>query len=150
MPYIILNQALSWIWMQFLRWETLCVSRLSIIKNLKSSSTQTFWWKAEEFVLKRQDYRIPVGNLAKITSCSRSTLHRACIAATGDPPIVRLRSLRMEQGQNLLAITPISIADIAKDLGYSRPQEFSREFKSQVGMSPSLFRQAHHNVYNVL
>lgn len=49
--------------------------------------------------------------------------------------------LRIEQSQNLLKNTVLSVTDIAFECGYSSLQHFSMVFKKKVGTSPSKYRQ---------
>ncbi len=48
---------------------------------------------------------------------------------------------RMERACALLQASPRSVADIALDLGYASPFDFSTQFRRQLGISPSHYRQ---------
>lgn len=52
-----------------------------------------------------------------------------------------LTNIRMRQGENLLAHTALSIADISEKLGYKNPETFIRAFKKSAGCNPTDFRK---------
>lgn len=53
-----------------------------------------------------------------------------------------LASLRMDKARHLLRTSPLSIAEISAQVGYSDPNYFSRAFSKTYGMSPTEFREA--------
>lgn len=52
-------------------------------------------------------------------------------------------SIRLQHGENLLLLTPLSIAEISEKLGYKNPETFIRMFKRYHKMSPSQYRKQH-------
>lgn len=52
-----------------------------------------------------------------------------------------LTSIRLQQGENLLIHTPLSIADISDKLGYMNPETFIRAFSRIYHMSPTQYRR---------
>lgn len=60
----------------------------------------------------------------------------------GMPPMQYVTKRRMGEAQTLLMDTNLAIADIADQLGYGNPWNFSTAFNKLVGMSPSQYRQA--------
>lgn len=59
----------------------------------------------------------------------------------GSSPIDYFIRLRMEQARQMLEVTPMSVKEIAAELGYRDPFYFSRIFKSVTGVAPSDYRQ---------
>jgi two-component system, response regulator YesN len=53
-----------------------------------------------------------------------------------------LHGIRMEKACEMLADNSYKMYDIAYYLGYDNPKNFSRAFKSSMGMSPSKYREA--------
>ncbi|MDF3125968.1 AraC family transcriptional regulator [Rheinheimera sp. 1928-s] len=60
----------------------------------------------------------------------------------GVPPRVYLTQLRMEKACELLALTDLSITEVALKIGYSSSQVLSRVFFKYLHMSPSDYRRA--------
>jgi two-component system response regulator YesN len=48
---------------------------------------------------------------------------------------------RIQIAKNLLLETPLSIKEIAEELGYMRQHEFSRAFHRVTGRSPTVWRE---------
>ena len=58
------------------------------------------------------------------------------------PPIRYLAGWRMHRAEELLHSTTISVAAIARRVGYESEEAFSRAFKRARGRPPSAARQA--------
>lgn len=52
-----------------------------------------------------------------------------------------LNYLRMIEAEKLLIDLEKEITDIAQDVGFSNPSNFSRSFKKFTGLSPSEYRK---------
>jgi AraC-like DNA-binding protein len=68
------------------------------------------------------------------------SLRHAFKAAFGSSPKQMLLQLRLQQAKNLLLDTPLSIKEIAAQVGYEQQHEFARGFRKMTGVSPSSFR----------
>lgn len=55
-----------------------------------------------------------------------------------------LTSIRMQQGESLLLLTQLSIAEISDKIGYEHPETFVRAFKRNFGTNPSQYRKGKH------
>lgn len=51
-----------------------------------------------------------------------------------------LANIRLQQAENLLLFTTLSIADISEKVGYKNPETFIRAFKKSAGCTPTDFR----------
>jgi YesN/AraC family two-component response regulator len=69
-----------------------------------------------------------------LTACFRKEL--------GVTPITYINRFRVNQAQQLLLDTGRTIAEIARDVGFSDSGYFSRVFRREVGLSPTDYRQA--------
>ncbi len=49
----------------------------------------------------------------------------------------------ISQGKHLLADTPMSVGEIAEELGFTYPTHFARMFRRKTGQSPQEFRKKH-------
>jgi AraC family transcriptional activator of pobA len=82
----------------------------------------------------------PVADYATALGISDDRLHALTTRAAGAPPkeIVQ-RRLLLEAKRHLL-YTPLSVKEIAYDLGFADPAYFSRFFTKRAGMAPSAYR----------
>jgi AraC-like DNA-binding protein len=81
-----------------------------------------------------------VADLAMEAAVSRSLLDNRFRDVLGLSPIRYLNEWRMRIAQDLLATTEVTVAAIARRVGYDSEEAFSRAFKRAHGQSPSLWR----------
>ena len=62
-------------------------------------------------------------------------------ASTGSAPKEYLRTLRMKRAAELLVTTDLNVSEIAYQVGFSEMTYFSKAFKAQFGMSPSIYKK---------
>jgi len=84
-----------------------------------------------------------VDDLAKEAAVSRSSLDDRFRTVLGLSPIRYVNEWRMRVAQDLLATTEVTVAAIARRVGYDSEEAFSRAFKRTHGQSPSLWRSGH-------
>ena len=84
--------------------------------------------------------RWTVGQLATVAAVSRSALDRRFREAVGRSPIRYLTEWRMHLAEELLVTTELTVAAIARRVGYDSEEAFSRAFKRARGRSPSVWR----------
>jgi AraC-like DNA-binding protein len=81
--------------------------------------------------------------LSELLFVSKDYLRHLLTQATGRSPVKHLIAVRMERAARLLRETPsASVAQIAKDCGFSDVYYFSRLFKRQFSVPPAKFRDA--------
>jgi AraC-like DNA-binding protein len=81
-----------------------------------------------------------VDDLAKEAAVSRSSLDDRFRTVLGLSPIRYVNEWRMRIAQDLLATTEVTVAAIARRVGYDSEEAFSRAFKRAHGQSPSTWR----------
>jgi AraC-like DNA-binding protein len=81
-----------------------------------------------------------VADLAMEAAVSRSLLDGRFRDVLGLSPIRYVNEWRMRVAQDLLATTEVTVAAIARRVGYESEEAFSRAFKRAHGQSPSLWR----------
>jgi AraC-like DNA-binding protein len=86
--------------------------------------------------------RWTVDDLATEAGMSRSRLDARFREVLGRSPIRYLNEWRTHMAQDLLATTDITVAAIARRVGYDAEEAFSRAFKRSQGRSPALWRTA--------
>jgi AraC-like DNA-binding protein len=96
--------------------------------------------KAKDYLDEHFDEWVPVPELASRVGLSHSRLTELFRIATGYGVLAYQIQLRMSKARLMLEETDESVADIARQLGYSDPYYFSRHFRRVNGLSPSHFR----------
>jgi len=108
------------------------------------------WWRAEHdpiagpalrLLYNNPEHGWTVANLAAAVGCSRALLARRFNEAVGEPPISFLTNWRLALAADMLRSGPITIAAIARQIGYGTPFALSSAFKRAYGMSPNSYRE---------
>lgn len=87
------------------------------------------------------DRRWTLADLAQAAHLSSSQLRRIFVEAFGQSPIAYLTMLRVQRMVELLRNTDAPIAVIAAEVGWSDPDFAGRQFRRNVGVSPSEYRR---------
>lgn len=95
--------------------------------------------KAVEDHIHEADFNVEA--LALALNMSRSALYLKLKAFADQTPQGFIRTLRLKRSAQLLCEDAASIRDIAAKVGFLEPTHFSRDFKTQFGVSPSQYRQ---------
>lgn len=99
--------------------------------------------RVQELVESHGDRNIPLGDLARLTQCSVSTLRRQFQQTLGIPPYEWILQARIRRAQRLLVTTALRVKEIARQVGFDDPFQFSRSFNQRTGSSPRQFRKNH-------
>ncbi|WP_328601436.1 AraC family transcriptional regulator [Nocardia terrae] len=83
-----------------------------------------------------------VASLAAESQVSRALFAKRFAAVMGQPPLTYLTAARMDEAEELLTDTDLTVAQIAKSVGYADPFGFSAAFKRHRGLSPTAYRTA--------
>jgi len=75
--------------------------------------------------------------LADEAHISTTYLHRLFRSQLGMTPGTYIAKIRAEESKLLLRSGTLSMGEIAKKLGFSSQQHFSRQFRTVTGMTPS-------------
>jgi LacI family transcriptional regulator len=84
---------------------------------------------------------ISVEDVLRTVPVSRTVLERRFQKLLGRSPYEEILRLRIERVKELLTTTDLSIAEIARQLGFSGVEYLSALFKKKSGMSPREFRR---------
>ena len=84
------------------------------------------------------DFRVE--SLSTAMNMAERTLQRKLKAMTNQTPQEVIRSMRLNRARDLLENSNLSVAEVAFQVGYLEPTNFSRSFKKQFGFSPSQLR----------
>lgn len=87
----------------------------------------------------REDYRqtISVPELARQVGMSPSSLHTHFRAITSTTPLQFQKDLRLLEARRLLIAGQHGVSDVAYEVGYESPSQFSREYSRKYGVAPS-------------
>jgi|SRR5260370_9752257 len=84
---------------------------------------------------------LSVDVLSRKVNISPGRLRQLFKRETGQSPMQFLRKMRLQQVEQLLGSTYLSIKEIAFLSGFKDVSHFVRDFKKQHGVTPSTFRQ---------
>ncbi|MEJ7558285.1 MAG: two-component regulator propeller domain-containing protein [Pedobacter sp.] len=80
-----------------------------------------------------------VDQLSSEMNISRVGLYKKLLALTGKSPVAFMRSHRLKCALPLLEKSQLTIAQIAYEVGYNNPKQFSKYFKQEYGVLPSAY-----------
>ncbi|WP_211228385.1 AraC family transcriptional regulator [Glycomyces tenuis] len=83
-----------------------------------------------------------VASLAAEAGVSRALFAKRFTEVMGEPPLSYLTEWRMERAEELLSDRDLTVAQVARAVGYADPFGFSAAFKRRRGQSPTDFRTA--------
>ena len=114
--------------------------RRSLVGSLPSSPSmeQVFLTKVQQ-VIERflDDETLSVEILGHELGLSRTQLHRKLKALTDQAPGDFIRLIRMQRAHELLANGTATVSEVAYQVGYSNPANFSTSFSRHFGYAPS-------------
>lgn len=93
--------------------------------------------QATDWIKSHLDQPIMVDNLASRCGMSISGFHQHFKEITQLSPLQYQKSLRLMEARRLVKMHGAQISQIAMQVGYESPSQFSREYKRLFGVSPS-------------
>ncbi|MCM1254787.1 MAG: response regulator [Duncaniella sp.] len=105
--------------------------------------------KAVKYVvsnIKRSD--LSVDELSSHLCMSRVHLYKKLKAITGKTPIEFIRILRLKRGAQMLRESQLNVSEIAYQVGFNAPKNFSKYFKEEFGILPSDYQQREEHITN--
>lgn len=87
------------------------------------------------------DSSLSVELLAKRMNITRVGLYKKVLAITGYSPMEYIRHIRLKRAMHLVQNSKLSMAEIAYEVGFGNPKQFSKYFKSAFGNLPSFYRK---------
>jgi AraC-like DNA-binding protein len=89
-----------------------------------------------EHIMKNYKKSFRIEELAEIANMSVSSLHRHFKEVTAMSPIQFQKQLRLQEARSLLLSESSDAADVAFQVGYESPSQFSREYSRMFGFPP--------------
>jgi AraC-like DNA-binding protein len=99
--------------------------------------------RAQELIESHGNRQPSLRDLARLSNCSVSTLRRQFQQTLGMPPYEWMLQTRIRRARRLLITTTLRIKEIAEQIGFDDPFQFSRTFRQRIGSSPRQFRARH-------
>lgn len=84
---------------------------------------------------------LSVEELSHQLGMSRVHLYKKLLAITGRTPIEFIRVIRLKRAARLLCESQQNISEIAYQVGFNNPKYFSKYFKEEFGMLPSVYQE---------
>ena len=83
---------------------------------------------------------LSVEELSREAGMSRVHLYKRLLQLTGKTPIEFIRVIRLKRAAQLLRESKMTVSEIAFEVGFSQPKYFSRYFKEEFGILPSVYQ----------
>jgi transcriptional regulator GlxA family with amidase domain len=89
-----------------------------------------------EHIMNNYERSFKIEELAEIANMSVPSLHRHFKEVTAMSPIQFQKQLRLQEARHLLLSESTDAADVAFQVGYESPSQFSREYSRLFGFPP--------------
>lgn len=83
---------------------------------------------------------LSVEELSYALGMSRVNLYKRLLAISGKTPIEFIRSIRLKRAAQLLRESRQNVSEIAYQVGFNNPKYFSKYFREEFGVLPSVYQ----------
>jgi len=105
-----------------------------------TSVDEKFLQQALEIVEKHIDSpEFSVEDFSRDMYMNRATLYRKILSLTGKTPIEFIRSIRLKRAAQLLEKSGMTVAEVAWEVGFNNPKQFTKFFKEEFKVTPSQY-----------
>lgn len=118
--------------------EKIRESALSV-SNVQEEQSLSFVNQAKRYIDENYNRELTLDDVSRVVNISSYYFSKVFKDETGENFIDYLTRLRIDQAKKLLLNTDKSMKEIAKEVGYSDPNYFSRNFKKYTGKTPTEF-----------
>ena len=84
---------------------------------------------------------LSVEELSHELGMSRVHLYKKLLQITGKTPIEFIRVIRLKRAALLLRESQLHVSEVAYEVGFNNPRYFSRYFKDEFGVLPSVYQE---------
>jgi AraC-like DNA-binding protein len=84
---------------------------------------------------------LSVEEMSKHLGMSRVHLYKRIRQVTGLTPIEFIRIMRLKRAAQLLRESQRNVSEIAYEVGFNNPKYFSKYFKDEFGVLPSVYQE---------
>ncbi|MCP1358136.1 ABC transporter substrate-binding protein [Aneurinibacillus migulanus] len=115
-----------------------------ILKNsrLIPKDSQTALERTKEYMEEHYNDNVTIDQLARMTEISPKYFVDLFKKTYGISAIDYLTELRINRAKQFMAQTNVKLQDVARQVGYNDPFYFSRKFKKEVGVSPTVYMKS--------
>ena len=99
--------------------------------------------EVHDYLLQHLDEKITIDALSRRFHMNATTLKSVFKSVYGDSLAAHMKEHRMEKAAELLAETGLSIAEIARQVGYDSQSKFTAAFRNYTGRLPKECRRVH-------
>ena len=108
---------------------------------------EKFMKQALEIVEKQIDNPdFSVEDLSREMCMSRVALYKKVLSLTGKAPLEFIRSIRLKRAAQLLEKSGMSVSEIAYEVGFNNPKNFTKYFKEEFKVLPSQYVATRNNL----
>jgi len=123
--------------------STLILEKLTPANNRKSEEQRSVMKKTLSFIHKNYHQKITLDDLIQIAYMSKYHFLRVFKKHMGTSPYKYITNFRINKSKELLKESNLSVADIASRVGFGDANNYIREFKKIVGITPLNYRKYH-------
>ena len=91
---------------------------------------------------------LSVEELSRELGMSRVHLYKKLLQITGKTPIEFIRVIRLKRAAQLLRESQLHVSEVAFEVGFNNPKYFSRYFKDEFGVLPSVYQGKRREITN--
>ena len=91
---------------------------------------------------------LSVEELSRELGMSRVHLYKKLLQITGKTPIEFIRVIRLKRAAQLLRESQLHVSEVAFEVGFNNPKYFSRYFKDEFGVLPSVYQEKRREITN--
>lgn len=117
-----------------------CTTQKSDIKDAEHISIME---NIHEHLIQNIDKRITIEDLSKKYHINTTTIKKLFKSMYGTSVASHIKEHRIEKSAELLVTTSLSIAEIARAVGYENAGKFTAVFKNAYNVSPKEYRKKH-------
>ncbi len=110
--------------------------------NVPTQSQKQVYYDIMDYVKTNIDKNLKIAEIAEAFGYNEKYLSHRFAEITGIPLKQYILKAKVDTANFMLSDTNKSIADIAKELGFSDSHNFTRTYKKLTGLSPSEYRNA--------
>ena len=114
---------------------------LAYSKQIHEKTSDTLIDSVIKYINHNYTKNITIDEICKNFSCSHSQISHSFKRITGQSFREYLISLRLKTAKSLLCHSNLTITEIAFSVGFNDSNYFSNVFKSNIGMSPRMYRK---------